>query len=172
MVVLILLSIVFVIVMITDKNLKKLGFTYFEMVLGGIMSAMVIYTLIAMPVTLLRFKTETTEERKIEIYSIKNETGLYGHFCIGTGTIESKVYYYYYTKNDNGYILNKIDAEQVYIEECEDLETIGYVCTYGKQLAKEDWWYNFGRDSMFIDGTKTTIIKVPKNTMQIEFKID
>lgn len=146
-------------------------YTMFEATFSGIMVAIMLYFIIALPMS-IRLETEVIETKKVSIYSIKNETSIYGHFCIGTGTIESKIYYYYYTKNESGYILSKIDAEQVYIEECEDLENIGYVCTYGKQLSQEDWLFNFGRFSLFGYDEKTTIIKVPKGTMQIEFKID
>lgn len=144
---------------------------FIEEMIYGVILAIMFYTVFAAPIS-LSFETETIEKSRTAIYSIKDETSIYGHFYIGAGTIESKVYYYYYIKNDNGYMLSKLDAEQVYIEECEDLENIGYICTYGKQLAKENWFINFGKYSLFIENKTTTIIKVPKNTMQIEFKID
>lgn len=62
---------------------------------------------------------ESVKETEInKIYSLKVTTGASGNFCLGSGTIKNKDYYYYYVKTENGlYKQDKIENDgNVYIK--------------------------------------------------------
>ncbi len=50
------------------------------------------------------------------IYSLEDNLSTSGSFVLGAGSIDTDMYYFYYTKNDmNGFKLNKINSDFVII---------------------------------------------------------
>lgn len=112
---------------------------------------------------------ERQEQEKTEIYSIKNEIGITGHFVLGTGSVNSEMYYFYYTKGDYGYKIDKIKANDIEIVEREDSEQIGYIVKYKEVLKNDNYWVSFGKEVFF--GKTKMVIYVPKGTIKIDYNV-
>ena len=73
----------------------------------------------------LYFTTIKTYEKCItnEIVSIEKDNTTTGVFILGSGSIESTTYYFYYVRvNENTYKLDKVDASRTYVIE-DDMKT-------------------------------------------------
>lgn len=61
-------------------------------------------------------KTHTWElESTTPIAVMADSTGAHGQFVLGTGTVETDMYYFYYTKKGDGYVSGKLKADGVTI---------------------------------------------------------
>lgn len=114
-------------------------------------------------------ETSMQEVSNVEIYSLNNDTEIYGHFTFGSGTIKEEMYYYYYVKGDYGYMIEKIKAKGVEIVEREDEEQIANIITYKKKLVKENNWVAFGKD--IFEQTYKVIMYVPKGSVKITYNV-
>lgn len=111
-----------------------------------------------------------TEDIAYEIYSINDNINVNGRFVLGTGYIESKNYYYFYINTDKGLKAEKIEANNVYIQETDEVSP-RIIYQYHKYIYPE--WYK----KLFVansnpHGDVTTIIKVPTNTVTTQYIID
>jgi len=107
---------------------------------------------------------------QIEIYSLKDNLGVQGHFTMGCGYIESELYYFYYVDGELGYKLEKVKAKDVEIIELENENDVPSIITYQKLLDKPNNWFAFGK--YMFDTTKTIVIEVPKGTIKVSYSID
>lgn len=106
-------------------------------------------------------------DKETFIYSLNREGGVYGHFSLGSGEVESSPVYYAYTKTDDGgYSLLTIKQKSPFYVETilyEKNETPRYIIkTTCKR--KTNWINWYGECS-----TKSMLI-VPENTIIEEFK--
>lgn len=114
-------------------------------------------------------ETTIKEENKVEIYSINNEVGISGSWVLGNGHINSEMYYFYYIKGEYGYKIEKIKAQNVEVVEREDDEQVGYIVEKRKALKKDNFWFSVG-DGL-LEENRTTIIVVPKGTIQVQYNV-
>lgn len=57
----------------------------------------------------------------VDILSLDRDTGVYGRFTMGSGTVEDKpVYYYYYQVRENTYKLGKVNCNDCYLIETDE----------------------------------------------------
>lgn len=104
-----------------------------------------------------------------KIVSLEDRAGQEGTFVLGSGTIESSMYYYYMKDQGNGrFRMDKIDASTVDISFSDDprLETSVPVFKYKIM----DWLF-FGTTARDARGVIQTLY-VPKDTIQKSFNID
>lgn len=66
------------------------------------------------------------------ILSIKQDNGVYGHFALGSGTVQDVQYYFYYYNTDKGIKLGKVKSDESYIIETDEYEPSVY-------KIKEKW---------------------------------
>lgn len=114
-------------------------------------------------------ETTIKEENRIEIYSINNEVGISGSWVLGSGHINSEMYYFYYIKGEYGYKIEKIKAQNVEVVEREDDEQVGYIVEKRKALKEDNFWFSIG-DGL-LEENRTTIIVVPKGTIQVLYNV-
>jgi len=135
-----------------------------------------IYILLMLPV--MKFSTAVTkyaENGKIEIISLKNVLALEGDFFIGTGTLDSKLYYIYYYKTERGGSkLTKAEAEKT--ELFEENRTDAYIAKVYKKttypgLEKWDWLFV---PSFIASGSHEFghALHIPRGTIKREINLD
>ena len=106
------------------------------------------------------------EKERTEIYSIGNQVGVEGHFVLGSGSIESEMYYFYYVEGSNGgIVINKCESKNVEIVE-KDIDK-GYIVNYERRYNKPHWFFGFGT---FI-GDEKVMIEVPKGTIKYNYNV-
>ena len=98
-------------------------------------------TLVVMVATALSIPTFTSikaveEEVVYEIYSMRVDSGVSGSFVLGAGSFESKLHYYVLIDGDYGYQIEKINAEDLYIIETDDISP-------RYTTEKKAWEFNF-----------------------------
>lgn len=80
---------------------------------------------------------KAVEEKVVyEIYSMRADSGVSGRFVLGTGSFESKLHYYVLIDGDYGYEIEKINAEDLYIIETDEISP-----RYTKE--KKAWEFNY-----------------------------
>lgn len=104
------------------------------------------------------------EKRDVYINSINRGSEMNGNFFLGSGSIDTKQYYFYYYKSTYGYKLSKIEAYNTYIVETNDMKP---------QIVKTYKDYDDGFISLK-DGNVSirNIIYVPKNTIVKDFVLN
>lgn len=98
-------------------------------------------------------------DEKYNIYSVKREGEIEGHFGIFGGSIHTEQYYFVYQKDKYGYVLEKYPANTTSI--VEDEEDQPYV------IEKDFWWKNNNNARNY-----KNIIHVPKGTLILEYRIE
>lgn len=56
-----------------------------------------------------------------EIISLERDSGIQGSFCLGSGHVDSSMYYYFYTPTERGYKLKKQNHENTYLIEDDSI---------------------------------------------------
>lgn len=105
------------------------------------------------------------------ISSISANSNVSGDFFLGSGTIDSKNYYYFVVNSDFGYQISKIEiTNQVYLREDGDnnpfIEYTKYNCTY------QNWFSRIFFKKSFFNEDREIIIHVPKNTIIKNYNVD
>jgi len=105
------------------------------------------------------------------ISSISANSNISGDFFLGSGTIESKNYYYFVVKSDFGYQIDKIEiTNEVYLREDGDnkpfIEYTKYNCTY------QNWFSRIFFKKKMFNEDREIIIHVPKNTVIKNYNVD
>ena len=119
-------------------------------------------------------KYETTEK----IYSLLTEPGTNGRFCLGTGTANSHLTYYYYVEGkDNSKVAKSIDAEKTNVKMTNDYEpqVIKHFYYRDYPLSWESimcWPLPTGSKRQVHDEYQSDILIVPENTIHQTYKIN
>lgn len=103
----------------------------------------------------------------INIYALQDNASIQGSFFLGSGNINGTMKYYYLTKNEDGVIMNTINADNVIIVESSDKPHI----EIDKQKFKEGFW----NSQIFLGSFETTIktkIIIPKGSVKYGFNVD
>lgn len=152
---------------------KDLFESYFWVVVIGMLTT-ILSALIVMPIstycydTLVEPEKTFVEYEKTEIYSIGNEVGIEGHFVLGSGSIESEMYYFYYVGGQNGgIIIDKVKAENVEIIE-QDIEN-AYIISGYMDYVNPNYFWTEGNSHCF--ATEYTRILVPRGTIKYSYNI-
>jgi hypothetical protein len=112
-------------------------------------------------------KTEPVETTKQNIYALKDNTEIHGSFSLGFGTVDDEQYYYYVTKDAQGFkkicklktsesVIKEENISQPYIQKRE--------YRYKSSFAR----FMFGEYS----GVVTYEFHVPKRTVTTQYKVD
>jgi hypothetical protein len=112
---------------------------------------------------------EFAESERTAIYSLDTNAGVYGSFVFGTGHIETEMYYFYYTKGEYGYKIDKTKAKDIEIVERDDVEPIGYIVKYKEKFTHPNVWFSITGEVLF--AKEKTVIYVPKNTVKITYNV-
>jgi hypothetical protein len=104
------------------------------------------------------------ETDDIEIIALNDNVGNHGHFYIMGGYSESELYYYYATETEFGRKVDKIKAEDSYVNYTSDTP---HIEVYTPSFAKKwmDWF------AMPLVSNRY-IVYCPEGTMTTEFNID
>lgn len=105
------------------------------------------------------------------ISSVSANSAISGNFCLGSGSIESRDYYYFVVNSKYGYQINKIEiTDQVYVkEDCNTkpyIEYTKYNCTY------QNWFSSLIFKKSFYNYEGEIIIHVPNNTVIKNYNVD
>lgn len=96
---------------------------------------------------------EQYEKFICNILSIRNESGVQGSFCLGTGYVKDTQYYLYYYQADKGIKMDKVEADKTYI-----IETNSRVpCIY--EIKNRGDYYSFYE------------LYVPENTLILSYTL-
>jgi len=105
------------------------------------------------------------------ICSLSSNSDVSGSFCLGSGTVNEKSYYYYMANTDKGYMMSKVEATTpAYIkEDCESkpfIEFTRYNCT------KQNWFSKLLFEKEFFNEDREVVIHVPKGTVIKNYTVD
>ena len=105
------------------------------------------------------------------IASVSANSGVYGSFCLGSGTVESRTYYYYLTNNEFGYKICKIENDgNTYVK--EDCDSKPYIEFSKYNSVKLNWFGSLFFENYFYSKDGEVIIHVPKNTVVKNYNVD
>ena len=121
------------------------------------------------PVVQSSQEKEFAESERTAIYSLDTNAGVYGSFVFGTGHIETEMYYFYYTKGEYGYKIDKTKAKDIEIVERDDSEPIGYIVKYEEVFVSPNIWFSLSGKVLF--PKQKTVIYVPKYTVKIVYNV-
>lgn len=76
-----------------------------------------------------------------DILSLKRESAEEGSFILGTGRIEKRNYYFYYYQEDKGIKLGKVDSEEAYIIQTNEMTPSIYHIKEKKSLESNYYIY-------------------------------
>ena len=105
------------------------------------------------------------------ICSLSANSDVSGNFCLGSGTINEKSYYYYLANTEKGYMMQKVEANTpAYIkEDCENkpfIEFTKYNC------VKQNWFSKLLFEKEFFNEDREVVIHVPKGTVVKNYTVD
>ena len=96
----------------TNKEIDMWGYLFFGILIGVLVSTILGLT------NLYQKEVEYTTIKTKYIASLNDNTYIQGQFTLGSGTIEGKICYVYYSGNDSsGFKIERILAENVIIKE-------------------------------------------------------
>ena len=105
------------------------------------------------------------------IASVSANSGVYGNFCLGSGTVESRTYYYYLSNNEFGYKICKIENDgNTYVK--EDCDSKPYIEFSKYNAVKLNWFGSLFFENYFYNKDGEVIIHVPKNTVVKNYNVD
>ncbi len=149
----------------TDKNEPE----YLAMLFVTFLITPFLSLFIVAPVVQSSQEKEFAESERTAIYSLDTNAGVYGRFMFGAGHIETEMYYFYYTKGEYGYKIDKTKAKDVEIVERDDAEPIGYIVKYKEKFTQPNIWFSLNGEVLF--AKEKTVIYVPKNTVKITYNV-
>ena len=97
---------------------------------------------------------EQYEKFICNILSIRNESGVEGSFCLGSGYVKDTQYYLYYHQTDKGIKMDKVEADKTYIIETNDRVP----CIY--EIKNRGDYYSFYE------------LYVPENTLILSYTLN
>ena len=105
------------------------------------------------------------------ISSLNLNSSIKGDFFLGTGSIESKDYYYFMTNNTLGYKIAKIEITyNVYVREDEDKSPFIEFTKYN--TTKINWFGRLFFKKSLYNKDGEIIIHVPKNSVIKRYNVD
>lgn len=105
------------------------------------------------------------EDEIYEIIALDFESATGGSFFIGSGTIDSKMYYHFFIKESEGIKYTKASADEVFI--VESIGTPRYVIFSNFMKNSDDILYTPKRISI-----SKKILYVPRGTIKTNYKIN
>lgn len=109
---------------------------------------------------------ETECIESVDIVSLKDNFNTEGVFCIGSGSIEEDLVYYYAYESDKGITIGEIPANETYINYSNDKPRLE---TYNTHFESEFLKHNFvylGEDAEYYK------LYIPEGSVIEEYKID
>lgn len=109
---------------------------------------------------------EIYETEKEEIFAITDNVGTSGQFYLGSGRVQSYMYYFYVTENDDGgKMMHQISSSFVPIY--EDEQDNPYIVTYYKRVSDP-----VVRFFCITSESVCTEIHIPPKSIQYNFNVD
>ena len=130
--------------------------------------------LISLPLSIVVLYSVNPEkievETKIEIKGLKDNITSSGDFFLGAGEVEGNNYYYFMKKDEYGYKMSKVEAEEVSLNETNS-ESPGLVTV--TPVLKNESWYKWvvGLHNRMSKKSEQYLI-VPEGTITKDFKVD
>lgn len=102
---------------------------------------------------------------RIEMVAINDNVTSSGQFFLGSGSIDSEMSYFYMTKEERGYKIDKVSGSDVYIVEDNGKTPV---------IEKYDWRFKNKKLEYWFPnwGSGDTIITIPENSILHNYKID
>ena len=113
------------------------------------------------------FEADEVYDSKTEsIVALKDNSVSTGHFFIGSGYIDSDLYYYYFTENeDKGKEFYSVEAEKTILYD-DEKESIAYIET--KKMKNSNPIINF----FFITNRQKQEIHIPEGSIDYSFSVN
>jgi len=142
---------------------------------AGISVSVYLLLLIILITTFSASTTQYEEKGRIEITSLRNVLALEGDFFIGTGTLDSKLYYVYYYKSERGGSkLAKVSAEKT--ELFEENRRDAYLAKVDKKITRpglKQWDWLFVPWFLLSDSSEyDKALHIPKGTIKKNINLD
>jgi hypothetical protein len=108
---------------------------------------------------------ETYKTERINIVALSDNVGVSGRFFLGSGTVQSEMYYFYMTENNTGgKVMDSIcSCVPVYEDEANN----PYIITIHKRVSDP-----VARFFFITSESERTEIHIPPNSIQYNFNID
>ena len=172
-IILLLVGVTLLFVGIYLDNKTLFGDEYWGMIFSGIGLTIVSATFL-MPVSTMIYDNLVEPEKhfvvdkQTEIFSIGNEVGVEGSFVLGSGHIESEMYYFYYVKGESGgIVINKVKADCVEIIEHDSDKA--YIIEGYMDYDNPNYFWTEGNSHLF--STEYVRIMVPEGTIKYSYNI-
>jgi hypothetical protein len=105
----------------------------------------ILVMIIAVPPSQIPKEAEYYTRNTTHIYTLRTVDSISGDFILGSGSIEGITYYVYYTKSsDNGFNINKVEAEQctIYMDDRQDGVLLEIWAKWNQSTTDRRWWFN------------------------------
>lgn len=114
------------------------------------------------------------QELKIEkttIECLNDGSSVHGEFFLGSGTVDGKMVYNYYVKNDQFFTLKQLDASSTYITYLKDTTTKPYLEVQKMVDIPTDRcsWNNWAFDA---EEVKATVFHIPQGSIKSNYNLD
>lgn len=154
----IIIFIIGIIYAIYERNLDYAGIGF----LIGLVALVLVFILITTVSETLPNDVKIYEEEEVPIVALEDNFNLNGHFFLASGIIAEDAYYYYMTKTEEGYKIQKIIASTP-IEISDNPRIVKYT-----PVGFTEWYYY-----IFSAPTGTYYkIYIPEGTIKFAFNID
>ena len=122
-VILIIALTLFIVSIYLDKNSWN-DYSILEILTGVVGCASLLFAAVLIPLGALETNSYNTEYNKFicNLISLRVQSSIEGHFCLGTGSINGKEYYYYGYESSYGFGQDKTEVSKSFIVE-DDTKT-------------------------------------------------
>jgi len=138
----------------------------FGMAVGGVLAGAIVWLFSTFWSDMLPLEEYQLQEVNYSIVALQDNNVTSGHFILGCGTVEGKLTYYYMRDTDKGYIVNSINASEVYLRE-DDNEEPHLATVYSTGFKH---WYTYILNVPYT--TIYRVIYVPSNTIYKNYNVD
>lgn len=139
-----------------DLGLAGIGF------LIGLVALVIVFIFVAAASANLPNDVKIYEEEETPLVALEDSFNLGGHFFLASGTMTEDAYYYYMTKTEEGYKIQKVIASTP-VEFSDNPRIVEYT-----PIGFTEWYYY-----IFFVPTETYYkIYVPEGTIKFAFNVD
>lgn len=139
-----------------DLGLAGIGF------LIGLVALVIVFIFVAAASETLPNDVKIYEEEEVPIVALEDNFNLNGHFFLASGIVAEDAYYYYMTKTEEGYKVQKVIASTP-VEFSDNPHIVEYI-----PVGFTEWYYY-----IFFAPTGTYYkIYIPEGTIKFAFNID
>lgn len=140
---------------------------FVETILGGFLGTMVGMVLGMFVVMVISFSMEYVDKEypHCYLYNLQDDSQVNGNFTLGSGRIQEKQYFVFYSKDSHGFKYSKLDASKCRIQEWDGKPIL-------IRIEREPKNPNFFTKGLTLYPDVEWIFKVPKGTVIRQFNLD